>query len=149
MSKRQRDSLIAEVEKHRQQQQHQQQLQGDAQPVLSYSNKARQDRSQPMASAYTFNVEAELLSYTADVHPYLVYANESEVSGMIYRGPGVSPTTRSQGRGDNSGHLNLRGQALMCKHTQLHAVFFIFLSLFLICLCSSCQDLSRDSHPMT
>ncbi|XP_035476839.1 nuclear receptor ROR-alpha B isoform X2 [Scophthalmus maximus] len=109
MSKRQRDSLIAEVEKHRQQQQHQQQLQGDAQPVLSYSNKARQDRSQPMASAYTFNVEAELLSYTADVHPYLVYANESEVSGMIYRGPGVSPTTRSQGRGDNSGHLNLRG----------------------------------------
>ncbi|KAF0045408.1 hypothetical protein F2P81_001937 [Scophthalmus maximus] len=110
MSKRQRDSLIAEVEKHRQQQQHQQQLQGDAQPVLSYSNKARQDRSQPMASAYTFNVEAELLSYTADVHPYLVYANESEVSGMIYRGPGVSPTTRSQGRGDNSGHLNLRDE---------------------------------------
>ncbi|XP_038567376.1 nuclear receptor ROR-alpha A isoform X2 [Micropterus salmoides] len=112
MSKRQRDSLIAEVERHRQQQQQQQQLQVDAQSVLSYPTKARQDRSpqllQPMT--YSFTGEADLLPYTADVHPYLVCSpNESQVSGMIYRGSGVSPTSRSQGRGDNSGHPNIRG----------------------------------------
>ncbi|GAA6220676.1 nuclear receptor ROR-beta-like isoform X2 [Lates japonicus] len=113
MSKRQRDSLIAEVEKHRQQQQQQQQLQGDAQSVLSYPTKARQDRSpqllQPMASAYSFAGEADLLSYATDVHPYLVCSpNESQVQGMIYRGSSVSPTSRSQGRGDNSGHPDMR-----------------------------------------
>ncbi|TDH11828.1 hypothetical protein EPR50_G00064640 [Perca flavescens] len=116
MSKRQRDSLIAEVERHRQQQQQQQQqqqLQGDAQSLLSFPTKARQDCSpqllQPMASAYSFTGGAELLSYTADVHPYLVCSpNETQVSGMIYRGSGVSPTSRSQGRGDNSGHPDIR-----------------------------------------
>lgn len=112
MSKRQRDSLIAEVERHRQQQQQQQQLQGDAQSVLSFSAKTRQDRSpqllQPMA--YSFAGDAELLPYAADVHPYLVSSpSESQMSGMIYRGSGVSPTSRSQGRGDNSGHPDLRG----------------------------------------
>nr|XP_046255921.1 nuclear receptor ROR-alpha A isoform X1 [Scatophagus argus] len=112
MSKRQRDSLIAEVERHRQQQQQQQQLQGEAQSVLSYPAKARQDRSpqllQPMA--YSFTGDTELLSYTADVHPYLVCSpDESQVSGMIYRGAGVSPTSRSQVRGDSSGHPDIRG----------------------------------------
>ncbi|XP_041797728.1 nuclear receptor ROR-alpha A isoform X3 [Chelmon rostratus] len=112
MSKRQRDSLIAEVERHRQQQQQQQQLQGDAQSVLSYPGKARQDRSPQLLqpTAYSFSGEAELLTYTADVHPYLVCSpNESQVSGMIYRGSGISPTLRSQGRGDNSGHPDGRG----------------------------------------
>ncbi|KAG7474359.1 nuclear receptor ROR-alpha A-like isoform X1 [Solea senegalensis] len=120
MSKSQRDSLIAEVAKHRQQQQQQQQqeqqqrqqLQGDAQSVLSFPNKARQDRSsqllQPMTPAYSFPGDAELLSYTADVHPYLVYsANESQ--GLIYRSSGISPTSRSQSRGGNSGHPDIRG----------------------------------------
>ncbi|TKS82064.1 Nuclear receptor ROR-alpha [Collichthys lucidus] len=112
MSKRQRDSLIAEVERHRQQQQQQQQLQGDTASVLSYPTKARQDRSpqllQPMA--YSFTGETELLSYTSDGHPYLVCSpNESQVSGMIYRGSSVSPTLRSQGRGDNGGHSDIRG----------------------------------------
>ncbi|XP_042280180.1 nuclear receptor ROR-alpha A [Thunnus albacares] len=115
MSKRQRDSLIAEVERHRQQQQQQQQqqLQADAQSVLSYPNKARQDRSpqllQPMASAYTFTGEAGLLSYTTEVHPYLMCSpNDSQVSDMIYRSSGVSPSSRSQGRGDNSGNSDVR-----------------------------------------
>jgi len=126
MSKRQRDSLIAEVERHRQQQQQQQQqLQGEAQSLLSFPTKAHQDRShhllQPMASAYSFTGEAELLSFNADVHPYLVCSpNESQVSGVIYRGSGGSPTSRPQGRGDNSGHLDIRGKALVCTHiTQL------------------------------
>nr|XP_020462851.1 nuclear receptor ROR-beta-like [Monopterus albus] len=139
MSKRQRDSLIAEVERHRQQQQQQQQqqqLQGDTQSVLSYSSKAHQDRStqllQPMTSAYSFNGEAELLSYT-DVHPYFGCSpNESQMSEMIYRDSGVPPTSRSQGRGDNSGHPDIRGEALMCEHSSLCAVLFILLSFCFI-----------------
>uniref|UniRef100_A0AAQ5ZFJ1 RAR-related orphan receptor C n=1 Tax=Amphiprion ocellaris TaxID=80972 RepID=A0AAQ5ZFJ1_AMPOC len=90
MSKRQRDSLIAEVERHRQQQQQQQQLQGDVQSVLSFPTKNRQDRSpqllQPMASAYSYAGDAELLPYATEVHPYLVCSpTDSQVSGMIYR----------------------------------------------------------------
>ncbi|XP_034084239.1 nuclear receptor ROR-alpha A isoform X3 [Gymnodraco acuticeps] len=113
MSKRQRDSLKAEVERHRQQQQ-QQQLQEDAPSLLSFATKARPDCSaqllQPMASAYSFSGDSELLSYTADVHPYLMCSpNESQVSSMIYRGSAVSTTLRSQGRGDNSGHPEIRG----------------------------------------
>lgn len=152
MSKRQRDSLIAEVEKHRQhQQQQQQQLQGDTQSLLSFPTKAHQDRSpqllQPMASPYPFTGETELLSYTADVHPYLVCSpSDSQVSGMIYRGSSVSPTSRSHGRGD-SGHPDVRGEALMCEHTTLCPFLLILLSLvLLICLHSSCQDLIPDSH---
>lgn len=142
MSKRQRDSLIAEVEKHRRQQQ-QQQLQGDTQSLLSFPTKTRQDRSpqllQPMASSYPFTGEAELLSYTADVHPYLVCSpNDSQVSGMIYRGSSISPTSRSQGRGNNSGHPDVRGEELMCEHTILCALPFILPSLVLICLHCSC-----------
>ncbi|CAN9513577.1 unnamed protein product [Ophioblennius macclurei] len=111
MSKRQRDSLIAEVERHRQQQQQQQQLQGDNQPVLSYSTKNRQDRSpqllQPLSSAYSYAGDAELLNYAADVHPYLLCSpNDSQMSSMIYRSAGVSP---AQGRGDNGGHPDVRG----------------------------------------
>uniref|UniRef100_A0A3P8RVA8 RAR-related orphan receptor C n=1 Tax=Amphiprion percula TaxID=161767 RepID=A0A3P8RVA8_AMPPE len=101
MSKRQRDSLIAEVERHRQQQQQQQQLQGDVQSVLSFPTKNRQDRSpqllQPMASAYSYAGDAELLPYATEVHPYLVCSpTDSQVSGVIYRNSGVSPTSRSQ-----------------------------------------------------
>lgn len=112
MSKRQRDSLIAEVERHRQQQQ--QQLQGDTQSVLTYHSKNRHDRSpqllQPMAAAYSYNGDSELLSYAADVHPYLVCSpSESQVSGLIYRGSSVSPPTRTQGRADSNGHSDVRG----------------------------------------
>ncbi|MEQ2210085.1 hypothetical protein XENOCAPTIV_008222 [Xenoophorus captivus] len=110
MSKRQRDSLIAEVERHRQQQQ-QQQLQGDTQVTLSYPTKNRQDRSpqllQPMATAYSYSGDAELLPYGAEVHPYLCSPSDSQLSGMIYRD---SPTSRSQGRGDNSGHHDVRDE---------------------------------------
>lgn len=110
MSKRQRDSLIAEVERHKQQQQ-QQLLQGDAQAILSYPTKPRQERPsqhiQPMPAVYPFNGDTELLPYPTDIHSYLMCSpNES---GLTYRGPGISPTSRSQGRADGSGHLNARG----------------------------------------
>lgn len=72
MSKRQRDSLIAEVERHRQQQR----LQGEAQSALSYPSKARRDQSPPllppMALAYSSPVESEVLPFHPEVHPYLV-----------------------------------------------------------------------------
>lgn len=139
MSKRQRDSLIAEVERHRQQQQ--QQLQGDAQTVLSYPNKNRQDRSpqllQPMAPTYPYSGDAELLTYTADVHPYLMCSpNDSQVPAMIYRTSGISPTSRSQGRGDNAGHADIRGEAQMWELTspcRMNLPFFVtYLSLFAV-----------------
>ncbi|XP_036931819.1 nuclear receptor ROR-alpha A isoform X3 [Acanthopagrus latus] len=124
MSKRQRDSLIAEVERHRQQQQQQQQLQGDTQSVLSYPTKARQERSpqllQPMA--YPFSGDADLLPYAVEMHPYLVCSpSESQVSSMIYRGSGVSPTSRSQGRGDNGGHPDIRGFETSHDGMAIHA----------------------------
>ncbi|XP_072317087.1 nuclear receptor ROR-alpha A isoform X2 [Eucyclogobius newberryi] len=91
MSKSQRDSLIAEVERHRQQQQ---QLQGQTQAALSFSSKPREEGSpqhiQPMASIYPFNGD-----YTADLHPYLM-CSPSEPT-MIFRG--------SQG----SAHMDSRG----------------------------------------
>ncbi|KAM3873079.1 nuclear receptor ROR-alpha B [Diretmus argenteus] len=118
MSKRQRDSLIAEVERHRQQQQQQQQqqlqqLQGEAQSVLAYSSKTRQDRSPqllpPVASAYSFSGESELF-FPTDVHSYLVCSpDELQTSGVVYRGSSISPGSRSQGRGDSSRHSEGRG----------------------------------------
>ncbi|KAM8870243.1 nuclear receptor ROR-alpha B isoform 2-T2 [Spinachia spinachia] len=112
MSKRQRDSLNAEVERHQQQQQ--QQLQGEAQSLLSLPSKARPERSpqqlQAVASAYSFPREAELLPYPADVYPYLVCSPaESQMSGLIYRGFGGPPTSRSLARLDNGPHLDIRG----------------------------------------
>uniref|UniRef100_A0A8C6TWH3 RAR-related orphan receptor C n=1 Tax=Neogobius melanostomus TaxID=47308 RepID=A0A8C6TWH3_9GOBI len=90
MSKRQRDSLIAEVEHHRKQQQ----LQSEAQAALSYPSKPRQERPtqhlQPMPAVYPFNGD-----YPSEIHPYLMCSPTDP--GIIYRG--------SQG----SGHLDSRG----------------------------------------
>ncbi|XP_077432468.1 nuclear receptor ROR-alpha A isoform X2 [Vanacampus margaritifer] len=116
MSKRQRDSLIAEVERHRQQQQQQQQqqFQVDAQSGSSYHPKERQDRSpqllQPMTSGYPYISESELLSFTSDIHSYrLCSPNQPQVSDMIYRSSGVSPSSRAPMRVDTSGHADIRG----------------------------------------
>lgn len=153
MSKRQRDSLIAEVELHRQQQQ-QQQLQEDAPSLLSFApTKARPDRSvqllQPMASAYSFSGDSELLSYTADVHPYLMCSpNESQVSGMIYRGSAVSTTLRSQGRGDNSGHPEIRGETLVCTNVSVFRSLHPLVLIPRLSFPFSCQDLTPDSRLM-
>ncbi|XP_051920475.1 nuclear receptor ROR-alpha A isoform X1 [Hippocampus zosterae] len=114
MSKHQRDALIAEVERHRLQQQQQQQLQVDAHSGLSYHTKERQDCSpqllQPMTSAYTYSGDSEPLSFTSDAHPYLLYSsNQPQVSDLIYRSSGVSPSSRAHPRVDTSGHADLRG----------------------------------------
>uniref|UniRef100_A0A3Q2C8A9 RAR-related orphan receptor C n=1 Tax=Cyprinodon variegatus TaxID=28743 RepID=A0A3Q2C8A9_CYPVA len=128
MSKRQRDSLIAEVERHRQQQQ-QQHLQGDTQTALSYQSKNRQDRSpqllQPMATAYPYTGDAELMTYGPEVHPYLLCSpSDSQVSGMIYRGSGVSPTSRSHGRADNSGHHDISEELSGSNISNVRTLFF-------------------------
>uniref|UniRef100_A0A8C6TWZ5 RAR-related orphan receptor C n=1 Tax=Neogobius melanostomus TaxID=47308 RepID=A0A8C6TWZ5_9GOBI len=83
MSKRQRDSLIAEVEHHRKQQQ----LQSEAQAALSYPSKPRQERPtqhlQPMPAVYPFNGD-----YPSEIHPYLMCSPTDP--GIIYR---AFPTT--------------------------------------------------------
>uniref|UniRef100_A0AAY4AID3 Uncharacterized protein n=1 Tax=Denticeps clupeoides TaxID=299321 RepID=A0AAY4AID3_9TELE len=75
MSKRQRDSLFAEVERHRQQQR----LQGsvpEAQPTPPYrplkdSRDHSPHRLQPEGSTYNYPVDPKLPSFPPDVHPYL------------------------------------------------------------------------------
>ncbi|KAJ8004982.1 hypothetical protein DPEC_G00141920 [Dallia pectoralis] len=78
MSKRQRDSLCAEVERHRQQQR----LEGEALPAMLYPNKARRDRSphlvQAPALAYSFPGEPELANCPTDVLPYQGSQTESQ-----------------------------------------------------------------------
>ncbi|XP_077454671.1 nuclear receptor ROR-alpha A isoform X1 [Stigmatopora argus] len=112
MSKRQRDSLIAEVERHRLQQH--QQLQVDPQSALSYHQKERQDGSpqllQPMTSAYAYNRESELLSFnSSDVHPYLLCStNQPQESDLIYTSSAVSPLSRAHMKGDAMGHSDIR-----------------------------------------
>ncbi|XP_062322355.1 nuclear receptor ROR-alpha A isoform X2 [Osmerus eperlanus] len=72
MSKRQRDSLNAEVERHKQLQR----LQGEAQTSLAYPSKAHRDQYSPlhppMALAYHSTGEGEVLPFPTEVHPYLV-----------------------------------------------------------------------------
>ncbi|CAL1611132.1 unnamed protein product [Knipowitschia caucasica] len=79
MSKRQRDFLLAEVDRHRQQQQ---QLQAQTEAVLSYPSKPREEKSthhmQPMSSFFPFNGD-----YPSDLHPYLMCSPSEPV---IYRG---------------------------------------------------------------
>lgn len=136
MSKRQRDSLIAEVEKHRQLQQQQQQLQEETQSLLSYPAKTRQDRAtQLLQPAYSLAGDNELVSYAADIHSFLVCSpSESQVSNTVYRGSGVSTVSRSQGRGDSGAHTDIRGgvylsylthtyimhRTVLDTHTHLH-----------------------------
>lgn len=102
MSKRQRESLRAEVERHQQQQQH---LQAEAQPAMPYPSKACRFRTphllQAPALAYSFPGEPELPPCPTDVLPYLVCSpGESQAPGLAYQGSCVSP---------GSGHSDERG----------------------------------------
>ncbi|KAL2084119.1 hypothetical protein ACEWY4_019637 [Coilia grayii] len=97
MSKRQRDSLIAEVERHRQQQR----LQAgsiDAQPLHTYCP----GKEMPLALAYPFHMDPELPRCGPEVHQYLMCpSGEIQASGPLYRS--------SQRRGDRNGLTNSRG----------------------------------------
>ncbi|KAJ8290035.1 hypothetical protein GJAV_G00008000 [Gymnothorax javanicus] len=93
MSKRQRDSLFAEVARHRQQQQLQASP-GEAPPTLQYHCKEPRDRSShldpPVATAYPFHTEPELPSCQG----------KSLVLASAYRHSLMSPVSGSQSRGD-------------------------------------------------
>ncbi|XP_030639631.1 nuclear receptor ROR-alpha A [Chanos chanos] len=104
MSKRQRDSLFAEVERHRQQQRLQSSP-GEAQPVPPY-RPIKEPRSphliQPLAQAFPYPMDPEFRGCPPEVHPYLACPpGEVQASALAYRG--------SLRRDDNSGHTDRRG----------------------------------------
>uniref|UniRef100_A0A8C1TX79 RAR-related orphan receptor C n=1 Tax=Cyprinus carpio TaxID=7962 RepID=A0A8C1TX79_CYPCA len=76
MSKRQRDSLFAEVERHRQQQRLQANSVQEPQPLPAYrSSKEPREQSShlipPLPPAYPYSVEPELQGCPPEMHPYL------------------------------------------------------------------------------
>ncbi|XP_030226455.1 nuclear receptor ROR-alpha A isoform X1 [Gadus morhua] len=88
MSKRQRDSLSAEIQKHKQQQQQEQ------------HHHQQQQQQQLQRGA----------SLTRDVHSYLVCSSsDSPASDLIYRGCSGPLGSRCLGRGDSGGPPNPRG----------------------------------------
>ncbi|XP_063054988.1 nuclear receptor ROR-alpha A [Engraulis encrasicolus] len=107
MSKRQRDSLIAEVERHRQRQQQQQRIQANSMEAQTFSTycpvKDPLDGSppilQPLALAYPIHMDPEMQRCAPEVHPYLMCPpGELQASGLLYRR-----------RGDRSGLTDSRG----------------------------------------
>ncbi|XP_023657201.1 nuclear receptor ROR-alpha A isoform X2 [Paramormyrops kingsleyae] len=115
MSKRQRDSLIAEVERHRQQQQRLQSSPGEAPPPLPYHSKEPRNHSphllQPLVPSYPFHVEPELPSTSPEVHAYLDCSQgESQAAALAFRGPCASPVSSSQCRRDSGGQSEGRAE---------------------------------------
>ncbi|CAL8247221.1 unnamed protein product [Lota lota] len=122
MSKRQRDSLFAEIQKHKQQQQQeqqhhhhqqqqqqQQQLQRGASSCLANQHKTSRSPQllQPLAS---LTGESDTLPFPRDVHSYQVWSSsESPASGPIYRSCSNPLGSRCLGRGDSAGPPDPRG----------------------------------------
>ncbi|XP_066538922.1 nuclear receptor ROR-alpha A isoform X2 [Hoplias malabaricus] len=90
MSKRQRDSLFAEVERHRQQQRLQAN-QVDPQPLPAYRpSKESRGHSphliQPLAPTYSYSLDQELPNCPPEVHSYLgCVAGEAQNAALGYR----------------------------------------------------------------
>ncbi|XP_061117691.1 nuclear receptor ROR-alpha A isoform X2 [Conger conger] len=107
MSKRQRDSLFAEVERHRQLQA----SPGEALPTLPYHGKEPRQRpahlDPPAAPAYPFHTDTELPSCPPDMH---VYCPQGKSQALAYRHSLVSPVSSSQSRGDCGSQGEGRGQ---------------------------------------
>ncbi|KAF5907706.1 nuclear receptor ROR-alpha-like, partial [Clarias magur] len=109
MSKRQRDSLFAEVERHQQQQQQQQRLQAsqaEPEPLPTYrSSKEQRSRSthliQPLVPSFPYTLDPDL-NCSSEVHPYQGSATgEAHAVALAYRS--------SQRGGESSGFSALRG----------------------------------------
>ncbi|XP_052003014.1 nuclear receptor ROR-alpha A-like isoform X2 [Xyrauchen texanus] len=107
MSKRQRDSLFAEVERHRQQQRLQGNSVQEPQPLPAYrpSKEPREQTSHLIPNlppAYPYSVEPELPGCPPEVHPYLeCRRSESQAPGLACRG--------SHRRGDCNSLAAVRG----------------------------------------
>ncbi|XP_051575480.1 nuclear receptor ROR-alpha-like isoform X4 [Myxocyprinus asiaticus] len=92
MSKRQRDSLFAEVERHRQQQRFQGNSVQEPQPLPAYrpSKEPREQSSHlipTLPPAYPYSVEPELPGCPPEVHPYLeCRRSEAQAPGLACRG---------------------------------------------------------------
>uniref|UniRef100_A0A4W4GYK6 RAR-related orphan receptor C n=1 Tax=Electrophorus electricus TaxID=8005 RepID=A0A4W4GYK6_ELEEL len=91
MSKRQRDSLIAEVERHRQQQRLQaNQDEPQSLPAFRTSKEPRVHSPhliQPLVPTYSCPLDLERPIRSTEVHPYLSCATgEAQALGMAYRG---------------------------------------------------------------
>ncbi|KTF74716.1 hypothetical protein cypCar_00043865, partial [Cyprinus carpio] len=92
MSKRQRDSLFAEVERHRQQQRLQANSVQEPQPLPAYrSSKEPREQSShlipPLPPAYPYSVEPELQGCPPEMHPYLeCRIGEAQAQSLAYRG---------------------------------------------------------------
>lgn len=107
MSKRQRDSLFAEVERHQQQQQQQQRLQAsqaEPEPLPAYrSSKEPRSRSthliQPLVPSFPYTLDPDL-NCSSEVHPYHGSAT-GEAHALAYRS--------SQRGGESSSFATLRG----------------------------------------
>uniref|UniRef100_A0A3Q2XNE9 RAR-related orphan receptor C n=1 Tax=Hippocampus comes TaxID=109280 RepID=A0A3Q2XNE9_HIPCM len=103
-----------------------------------------------------------------DAHSGLSYHTKErqDLSDMIYRSSGVSPSSRAHPRVDTSGHADLRGDALHYEHTQCYCfhwlfsestilfrlitaqsdnVHIIFLITFPICLDELCDSIVRSN----
>ncbi|KAK2903344.1 hypothetical protein Q8A67_008057 [Cirrhinus molitorella] len=90
MSKRQRDSLFAEVERHRQQQRLQANSVQEPQTLPAYrSGKESREQSShlipPLPPSYPYSVEPELQGCPPEVHPYLD-CRIGEAQTLPYRG---------------------------------------------------------------
>ncbi|XP_035386799.1 nuclear receptor ROR-alpha A, partial [Electrophorus electricus] len=109
MSKRQRDSLIAEVERHRQQQRLQaNQDEPQSLPAFRTSKEPRVHSPhliQPLVPTYSCPLDLERPIRSTEVHPYLSCATgEAQALGMAYRGTQRSGNSSSfsAGRGFDS-----------------------------------------------
>uniref|UniRef100_A0A4W4GSK1 RAR-related orphan receptor C b n=1 Tax=Electrophorus electricus TaxID=8005 RepID=A0A4W4GSK1_ELEEL len=107
MSKRQRDSLIAEVERHRQQQRLQaNQDEPQSLPAFRTSKEPRVHSPhliQPLVPTYSCPLDLERPIRSTEVHPYLSCATgEAQALGMAYRGTQRSGNSSSfsAGRGE-------------------------------------------------
>ncbi|XP_052433662.1 nuclear receptor ROR-alpha A isoform X2 [Carassius gibelio] len=140
MSKRQRDSLFAEVERHRQQQRLQANSVHEPQPLPAYrSSKEPREQSShlipPLPPAYPYSVEPELQGCPPEMHPYLdCRIGEAQAQSLAYRGShrrGDS-NSLSAGRGYDSTRstpeaiLNMSGSEMGIRPFDPESSFFSY-----------------------
>ncbi|KAI2655517.1 Nuclear receptor ROR-alpha B [Labeo rohita] len=139
MSKRQRDSLFAEVERHRQQQRLQANSLQEPQPLPAYrSGKEPREQSShlipPLPPAYPYSVEPELQGCPPEVHPYLeCRIGEAQAQSLACRASHRRGESNSlAGRGFDSTRstpeaiLNMSGSEMGFRPFDPESSFFSF-----------------------
>ncbi|XP_026084187.1 nuclear receptor ROR-alpha-like [Carassius auratus] len=140
MSKRQRDSLFAEVERHRQQQRLQANSVQEPQPLPAYrSSKEPREQSPhlipPLPPAYPYSIEPDLQGCPPEVHPYLeCRIGEAQAQSLAYRSSHRRGDSNSlpAGRGfDSTGStpeaiLNMSGSEMGFRPFDPESLFFSY-----------------------